>query len=683
VEQIHELLDPVTFVGYSEETRLVARAEPFPGAVARVEVGASVDSLVATGVAPVPLVDGQQVQRHELRFGEAIAIGRDEAVFEKAEKLLPEGAEGTEQERAHRVRRKPSKSPMVAGTLLCLGAAAWGGLRVVNAHGSRDGDLQAVRSRLAEAEARLMKLPSLESSPSGADRGVREEAALRLLDHAREEQDAGRSRQCQDKLELLLRQYPETGASLLAGEDLKSVRVSARLAGSDDLRGAQAKADALAEEGKLAEAQDVLLRFAANHPGTLVGDRAATSAATLAKIAGDRVDDLLRRAHDAAQRKDWQTALDAAARAVASAAPGEALARAREEQTRIRALVPSTAPGGAGPSPDGRTPAPVPPTNPAGGQPGGGQPPAPPPTPPAKKVVTHDDEATALFRSCRESLDAGRVGEAERGLYRLMTEYKDTRLVRDYGIEVQQRYLDALKKGHGVAGLFRGGVQFPRGRLSLTYQFEDPAELLDWETVHPFAVPQKGVFKLEAGELSGEGAAAFMLRACFRPDSVSMTFRINPGPPAQDMGAMLAEPKDLSNNVLFTVANDFFKLGKGGGAYAVPGNVIFVFGKGMWAKTDPGMVGFVRTAAAEEPKVAPRKWTEIEVAKEKDRAKFVIDGKALLGRAVGDNRYELTGVRPALFVLLSEARFDEVTVVGDLDPEWTKAERDRVFPELK
>jgi hypothetical protein len=682
VEQIHELLHPVVFVGPSEEGRLVARGAAFPGAVARIEVGASVDCLVATGAPPAPRIRGQEIQRRDLVIGDVLEIGPDTVTYEKAERLLPEGAEGTEQERAHRVRHRASKAPLAAGILLFLGVGGWGGLRVYNAQSARDGELRTLHAKQAELDAQYAKLLPLDRDPATGERSVREEAALRLLDRARAESAGGRTRQGQDRLDSLVRQYPDTGAALLAAEELKSLRGSVRLSGADGLRAAQGKADALAAEGKVAEAQDVLLKFADEHRGTYVGDRATQAASTLARIAADRVDDLLAQAKAAADRKDWPGALDAVGRAVASAAPGDALERARKEEIRIRSLVPSMTPGGGSP-PAQKPPAPGPEKSPRGGAPPGPEP-VPPVDAGAKRAPpSRDEEAAALFRASREALDAGRPGEAERGLYRLVSEYRESRTVRDYGVEIEQRYLDALKKGHGVAGLFHGGVAFKGGRVVLTYKFEDAAEAGDWENLRMFAVPNKATFRIEDGELAAEGAGAFMTRACFRPEHAAMSFRIRPGVPPQDMGAMMAEPKDVANHVLFTLSNGFFKLGKGDKAYAQPGNVIFVFGKGMWRDTDPDMVGFVRTGSSEDPKVATRKWSEIEVSKEGGKARFSVDGRYFMGRSIGDNKYELTGVRPALFVLLTDARFDEVVVEGDLDPEWVKAEHERVFPEIK
>jgi hypothetical protein len=684
VEQIHELLDPVTFLGRTEEGRLVARGATFPGAAARIEVGSTADVLVSTGNGVVPKVRGQEVQRRDLVIGDVIDVGGGTITYEKAERLLPEGAEGTEQERAHRVRPKSSKAPVVVGVLLFLGVGGWGGYRVYNAQNARDGDLRELRTKQAALDAAYAKLKPLERDPASAERSVREETALRLLDRARDEAASGKTRQGQDKLDSLVRQYPDTGAAMLAAEELKTLRGSVRLAGADELRAAQAKADALASEGKIAEAQEVLVAFADAHRGTYVGDRATQAATTLARIAADRVDDLVAQARSAADRKDWPAALDAAARAVSLAAPGDAQERARVEQNRIRSLVPSVTPGGNPPSPK-KPPAPAPNPSPdAGKGPRAGDPPVPATDPAVKKPApTRDDEAGELFRACREALEAGRPGVAERGLYRLVTEYKDARVVRDYETEVRQRYADAIKKGHGVAGLFHGGVTFKGNRVILRYGFDDPAEATDFESLRMFAVPHKATFRLEDGELQGEGAGAFMTRACFKPESATLSFRIKPGVPPQDMGAMMAEPKDVANNLLFTLSNDYFKLGKGDKAYAQPGNVIFVFGKGMWKDTDPGMVGFVRTGSSEDPRVATRKWSEIEVAKEGGKAKFSVDGKYFTGRSVGDNKYELTGLRPALFVLLTDARFDDVQIEGDLDPEWVRAERERVFPEMK
>jgi hypothetical protein len=401
----------------------------------------------------------------------------------------------------------------------------------------------------------------------------------------------------------------------------------------------------------------------------------------VAKVSEDRVDELLRQARAAADRKDWQVALAAASRAVAAAATVDVRDRAGVEQKRIQGLMPKTATdGGVAPEP----PAPPPGGAPPGGSPRDpGRPPAEPPAAKKPTASAHDDEATELFRASRKAMEAGRFGSAERGFYRLLAEYRDAKIVRDYEQEVLHRLDEAYEKGRGVAGLFEGSVHVKGSRVALTYTFDDPAEAKDWETVHPFQVPQKGKFTVAGGELAGEGAAAFQHRAAFRTDGVSMSFRILPGAPAQDMGAMMVEPKDPVNHLLFTIANEFFKLGKGKEAYAVPGNVIFVFGKGMWRSTDPGMAGFVKTAASEEPKVQPRKWAEIEVAKERDKARFTIEGKSLNGRAIGDNKYEITGVRPALFVLLSEARFDDVTVEGEPDPDWARAEHERLFPTLK
>jgi hypothetical protein len=439
----------------------------------------------------------------------------------------------------------------------------------------------------------------------------------------------------------------------------------------------QAKADALAAEGRIDEAEQALLAFAREHPGTWVADRATVAARTLAAVATDRVDEHLRVAEAAAAAKDWKAALEAASRAVSASAPGEARERARKALDRIRSLVPSTVPGGtAPPSPGGAGPAPERPPDTA-------RKPDPPREKPPAEPTGKDAEAGRLFRASREALEAGRLGEAERGFYRLLAEYADAKIVRDYGIEVQQRLEEALKRGRGIAGLFHGGLQFQGKRVALSWNFDDDDDLADWETIHPFAVPQKGTFKPEGGELVAAGAAALMTRACFRTESVSMSFRMKGGTPVRDVGAMMAEPKDLMNFLLFVVGNDYFRTGKGSAAQPLPGNVIWVFGKGMWSSTDTGMLGFVKTAVSEEPRVVPRKWTEIEVAKEGKKAKFVLDGRAITGASIGDNKYEITGVRPALFVLLSDAVFDEVTIEGDLDPEWVRAERERLFPALR
>lgn len=676
VEQIHELLDPVTWIGPAEGGRLVARAQEFPGAAARIEVGAQADTLLATGAEPRPRVRGQEAARVDLQFGDGIQFGEETVTFEKAGRLLPEGEEGAEEGRSHRIREKPSRFPLAAGVVLTLAALGWGSLRIAGASGARSQEVEAARARTAKAERAMRDLPAPASPGSDAERASREETAFRLLARAREDMAGGRPKPAREKLESLVRQYPDAAATLLAGEDLRELRALRRDEGAEELRQVQARAEALSAEGKNGEAFELLHAFADSHVGTLAGDRAGIAAETIARIASDRVDDLLRAARAAADRKEWQAALEAAGRAEAVAA-GESRRRAAEERAKILERVPRSTPGEESPprSPDRPPGAPEKPGSAKEPPPSPGKPPAPP-----AKPAGRDEEAAALFRSSREALEKGRLGEAERGFYRLLAEYRDAKIVRDYGVEVAQRMADCLRRGRGVAGLFHGGIQWKGERVVLTWEFEDAAEAGDWETVRPFDVPNRGTFAVEHGEVSARGAAAFMLRAAFRPETVTMSFRLNPGEPAQDMGAMFAETKDPGNHLLFTVANDFFKLGKGAKAYPIAGNVIFVFGRGMWKDADAGMLGFVKTGVSEEPKVPARKWTEVEVSKEKDRAKFVLEGKAITGRAVGDNKYELTGIRPALFVLLSEARFDEVTVEGELDPAWVLAERESVFP---
>ena len=679
-EQIHELLDPVTWVGVASDGRIAARPEEFEGAVARLEIGSTADFLVATGAAPRPQVGGREVQRHELRFGDAIRIGGREAQFEKAERLLPEGAEGTEQERRHRARpSRPWRAPVATACVVGALALGWGVLRWQAGVSSRMEALESSRDLLRKTEIEYSRLPAPPPAPTSQEIAAREETALRLLEAARKDRQGGRTREAIQRLESLVRTQGGTAAALLAAEDLRELRGSVRLPGAEELRDAMARSDGLVAEGKVAEAQALLLEFARTHPASFVGDRAAQAAEAIARIAEDRVDDLLRIARSAADRRDWQAALGAVERAVAAAATPEARARAEKDRERIQGMLPraggDAAPsGGPRPAPGGGpAPGPGAETRP----PADGGPKPPPPTAPP------DEEAAALFRASRTALEQGRLGEAERGFYRLLTEFKDAKIVRDYGQEVGHRYLDAVKRGRGVAGLFRAPVQFRGNRLSLRWNFEDAAEAEDWETLRTFAVPTRANFVVRDGELAADGAGAFMLRACFRTESVVMSFRIRPGVPPQDMGAMMAEPKELGNHLLFTLGNSHFKLDKGPNAYAAPGHLIFVFGKGMWARGDADQIGFVRTGFSEEPKLKPREWVEIECAKERDRARFVVDGKVIQGKAVGDNKYEITGVRPALFVLLSEARFDEVTVEGEIDPAWALAERNRLFPEPK
>jgi hypothetical protein len=689
-EALHEILDDVTWVGPDEHGVVVAGSAQFPGAIARVECGAQSDEVVATGELPLPRMKGRDIQREVLRFGDEFEVAGKRILFEKAEKLLPEGAEGTEAaegaepKRSHRIRKKSSKAPVYAGVALCAAALGWGILRWTSAAGARGDEIQAAKGRQLSLEGKYSALPPATAQPSAAERASREEAAFRQLDLARAEAERG-GRKALERYETLVKQFPDSGAALVARDEMATLKGNPGTSLADELRATQAKAEALAAEGKVAEAQEVLLKFSGSHPGSFLGDRANLAASTLARIASDHVDDLVQHARLAADRKDWQTALDDVNRALAMQAPPDVLDRARQAQFDIRKRMPRTSLDG----PAGDAP-PSGPTPPDGKRPPteakGPKPPGEGPRPAEKKPAElegKDEEAARLFKEAREALDANRPGDCERTLYRLITEYPESKILREYGDEARQRYADALKKGRGVAGLFHGGVQFKGNRVVLTYGFDRPGEAEDWETVHLFAVPNKGTFRVEGGELSAQGAGAFMLRGCFRTESVSMSFKIRPGSPPQDIGAMLAEPKDVLNNIYFTLNNDFFKLGKGAAAYAAPGNVIFVFGKGMWRDTDPGMVGFVRTASSEEPKVEAYKWTEVTVAKEKDKARFTVGGKPLVGRAIGDNKYEITGVRPALFTLLSIASFDEVVIEGDLDPEWAKAERDRLFPALR
>jgi len=676
-DQLHELLETVTWIGPTPEGRIAARPEEFAGAVARVELGSTSDFLVATGAAPRPLVGGRDAQRHELRFGDTISIGGRGVVFEKAERLVPEGEVETEQEHRHRARpERPWRVPIAVGSVLCGAAVVWGVLRWQAGVAQRFPDLEEARGRLSKVEAKFSRMPA-EPAAATQQRAGRESAALRLLEAARDDRRAGRSREALERLETILRVHGDTGAALLAREEVKDLRGALPLPGAEDLRAAQAAADGLAAEGKFADAQALLLKFSAEHPATFAGDRAARSAEALALVAADRVDELLRQARLAADRRDWPAALGAADRAVNSAAGADARARAEKERDRIRGLMPRTAPDGkAGPGPAAsEAGAPKPPTP---------KTPAPKPAEPKSGELRGKDlEASELFRASRTALEQGRIGEAERGFYRLLSEYADAKIVREYGQEVAQRYLDAVKRGRGVAGLFRAPVQIRGSRVTLKWTFQEPEQAEDWEAVNMFAVPAKGNFRIQDGELAADGAGAFMLRACFRPESVTMSFRIKPGVPPQDMGAVMAEPKDLTNHLLFILGNDYFKLDKGPKAYAAPGNMIVVFGKGMWARGDADQLGFVRTGSSEEPKLRSREWADIEVSKDRDKAKFVVQGKVIPGRSIGDNKYEITGVRPALYVLLSEARFDEVAVEGELDPAWALAERARLFPEPK
>ena len=681
-EQIHELVDPVTWVGVETDGRIAARPEEFPGAVARVEIGSTSDFLVATGVAPRPQVEGREVQRHELRLGSEIRIGGHAVQFEKAERLVPEGGGATDQERRHRVKRsRPWRAPVATACVVGAIALGWGVYRWQQGVSARMGRLEESRDVLRKAEIQYARMPAPPPAPTTQEIAAREDTAMRLLDAARRERQAGRTREAIQRLETLVRTQGSTAAALLAAEDLRELRGSVRLPGAEALREAQGKSDQLLAEGKVAEAQAVLIEFAQAHPASFVGDRAKQAAEAIARVAEDRVDELLRVARAAADRRDWQAAMSAAERAVSAAATPDARTRAEKAREGIQAMLPRAGGDaspldrarptpGSGPKPN-TGPDPRPPTN------GGVKPPTPPPT------AGPDEEASALFRSSRTALEQGRFGEAERGFYRLLTEFKDAKIVRDYGQEVALRYLDAVKKGHGVAGLFRAPATFRGNRVQLRWTFEDPLEAEDFENVSMFAVPTRANFNLRDGELAADGAGAFMLRACFRTESVTMSFRIRPGLPAQDMGAMMAEPKELANHLLFTLGNAYFKLDKGANTYAAPGHLIFVFGKGMWARGDADQIGFVRTGFSEEPKLKPREWIGIECAKERDKAKFVVGDKVIQGRAIGDNKYEITGVRPALFVLLSEARFDDLTVEGEIDPAWALSERARLFPEPK
>ncbi|MHC4820659.1 MAG: protein kinase family protein, partial [Planctomycetota bacterium] len=678
VELIHECLDPVTFVGRDEAGLLVARGANFDGALAQVELGQTVDWLYATGKQPLPKVKGKETQRTELRFGDTFHVDGEPVIFEKADKLLPEGAEGAQSHRT--LKKKPSKLPVHAGIALCLAGLGWGAMRFMAVEGYREDERAAAVARARELNAEAERLESeAPSTRSAEEQRQREERALRSLDFAREQLDSSRKDEGIRALQKVLRDYPDTAAAIVATVELKSVGGggSSTTGSTAEFNDILARAEALAAEGKPARAEDLLLQFAMKNDGTLLGDRAKRAAATIVRVAGDRVDDLLRSARAAVEAKDWVTAVDSVNRAVRIAA-GDALDRARAERDRVYKLKPrSTVDAPVAPPPDRRPPPGETSKKPPVDRPG------PEKDPEDTGPVSRDDEAQELFRSARDAQKANQFGVAERGFYRLLKEFPDAEVVRNYRVEVRQRLADVIKKGKGVAGLFQGQVVLRGRKINLTYEFDNESEAADWEVEHPFMVQQKSEWKVDRGELSGQGAGCWLHRAHFKPGTFSMNFRIRPGVPAQDMGVLLMEPKELMNHLMFTIGNQFFQLGKGSGRYAIPGNVIFVFGKGMWKDTDPDMVGFVYTENSEEPKVKARRWTESEIQVSKDKAKWTLKGKAFSGRTFGDNNYRITGIRPALFVLLSEARFDEIVIEGELDPDWVKAERARVFPPIE
>ncbi len=658
-----ELLEANAFLGLDGDGRARVGVEDPGTAVARIDREVSGDVLCAIpDREPRPRVNGSLVDRHPLAPGDRIALGATEIVYDE---FVPE--------RPAPPAPPPKRAPIgiaLASAGLCLVVLVYTLFRV----GAAREDGQDVLDAAEKAEQAAAAAAARPRPGPPPDAELAAERAFRAAAEAARERP-GAWEANRRAFEEVNRLHGATVYGYLASREIEKIEERREQEGGARFGEVVRQAAALLEAGRLYDASLLYRNFAADNPGTLFADQAEREAGSLVSAIEERFAEDLGRAADAEASRDFGLALDILEAAAEYASPelkDKALARRDEVRRRIEETqVPGEPPPGAAPPPG----PPVPP--PPGPEPG----PAPPPPAPEPPVSPEEKQAADLFARAEVEMQRQRFDEVLKILEKLLAPpLVTTRFALDHAEQMEKMRALARLERDGPAALFKGKVEVSRERdVTLTYTFTTAPEEEDWTFIKPFADPELGSFEHVENTVKGKGVGAFVHSAVFEATTLRVSARVHALTP-HDIGMMFFEPETMMRFFLFTVQNRYFTIGME--RQPLEENVVWIFGGGAWADTTSGNIGFVRTATSKNPTVTAGEWLTLESFYDRDKVGMTLKGQTLSGSAQGDDRYQYPALRPALYVLRSEAAFTEVVIRGTLEDGWLrgvlKRARDRL-----
>jgi hypothetical protein len=303
--------------------------------------------------------------------------------------------------------------------------------------------------------------------------------------------------------------------------------------------------------------------------------------------------------------------------------------------------------------------------------------PADPVPPPVDEAAERERRAKAISEQAWSDARSGQWGRARELLRLLLGVMAATDTVKGQREELEALDRLAILEVEGPLGLLHGEIErLGDDRIRILYDFRDREQAKDWRFLGAFAVPDKGTFEPSSREtlVRGKGAGAYVLDLVLEGD-LQMAFRVR-SPAPHDLGALMFELNDEYHHIMYTFHNTFFTLGKE--RSALPGNCVMLWGPGTWAKDHFGELGFVRVAQADTPVLPADTWTYVAVGRTKEQAFLSIGNERISGRTRGDDDRLFGDLRPALFVLRTEAEFAEVSIEGRPSRAWVASDKKRL-----
>jgi len=652
-ESMLEIDDDVVFVGPAGAQNVRAQTEAFPEATIRVERTPAGD--VVHAVSGEMKVGGTTTAKQQLADGDRIEAPGVVARYERAARTALRSTRAAAPEAA------PSNPLATALTVLAIigttAALGWGAHRAMNAS-TRAGDAKSMAARAEQVltEEKRLHGPSEAAAPAPtAANAAQEERTARDEYQTAAQWARRRPSDALTKYREVWRRHPDTAYGLLARLDALEIERRVRPAPDrtlEDLLSSVEAANGGADDDVLTK----LRTYAEDHAGTLAGERAHFALVKSITLQRARFDADMTALRAAIDRKDWREA-DQILRPMFDYAPSNLRDELRVEQRRIESALSEAykeSAGGAAPPGDGAKPKDSPPTK--------------------YRSDERNRKAEELFRAGRKAMEEGKDVDALDAFLVFLHEFKDTPNGTKYDPDVRRMVASLTNGTAGLVRLFRGKVEkADKGRVRITYDFEDARQFEDFRDVAAFEAPPRAAWKPDAGGVKcAKGSGALVLDAVFAADQITTSVVVNPDRP-HDIGVMFMDPSEQRRFYLFTLQNTFFTLGRGDDAKPFLENAVVLFGPNMWRDTPAGQLGFVRKCGSDEPMVRTSEPQRISAEKSGGEVGMKFEGgRSIRGSAYGDTKYEFPGVVPGLFVIGSAGWFDNFVVEGTISQDWVQ-----------
>lgn len=221
-----------------------------------------------------------------------------------------------------------------------------------------------------------------------------------------------------------------------------------------------------------------------------------------------------------------------------------------------------------------------------------------------------------------------------------------------------------------MATFFHGAVTRvgPGREIELRYDFEDPAQLADFEAAVPFQAVKDVVYEIERGQVHVKGTGSMRHKAVFQ-EWIEAEARLTPAR-NRDLGFAVTEQRESRIFTLYCVYDRYF--GRGDGVFEPQNMIVKFISSDLVIQGRKEQEWRYCGSRGQKPEIRSGQTYAVRIRREGLESFLSIDDWKSKGKEAGR---DLTSQMVALYTHTGDFKADDLVVRGSLDPTFVEANR--------